>query len=911
MKEDNTPTVTPRRRTPSAKMRLRLETAKRIKAVNSKHKSARARKKEAKRNACETDPEAHVLTTAVPRIKKNRLADPPKATSKFKKRQIHKTWLPTHLWHAKRAHMTRPSEPLWRMAIPLSPTEKSYRPTHRASGGRGAIAWDMSYMATIGCQGVEAPLIAMLRGIGFGDDNARGTKGKKWMKGMRSLSGWAYERDNEKRLIGPITVLWGAECRNSTTDTSKNPAVNSMRNEVCAGVVKPDAAAGSKKDKPMKRKVLLRVHPSAFHQLWTELVKVAKWQHPPVMLEDLRFEIASIDVIGPGSTEALCAVLQPKGSSDGQIHCSVQTWTKLPCLTNAASLPLGATLGFDVSDPRLTHPRKSIAIKTDESSNDEVTDLIVEWPLDNAPLECNIFSHKARRTTSTSLPSQKAIDRRKSLSLPGEGPTLKDTDPQIPVLLLASRPSPSANTAQGTWTVLLPWKCLVPIWRCLMYYPLSSGGTARFGGLDETRQIAFERNEPWFPGDFPGTEAGIAWERSESEKRQDVWKRKPASRRVNYEALKLGSEAKGEHGRGWACDWEFLLALSKAEANVRSSEEEPHESSNMSTSSNILSTENGRATDTGTVESNGPIESTDQEQTSSPALATSFTQLSPLKASTLLNRTSHTILPTLPDNPLLATIRLTLLSRGNASPCARIYRLPSSTASACNPSFRSKWLALDPRSHSSIKSLQSKKIKTNHHGDPAVHTAYGDEYEDLSAINYRPPDMVPEAIEEMEKKRGEVGMKRERFWREKLARKIRERETEKEKEGVSGIEGGEGVEVEGMTAEVREELMGELMRPSADRAEAGPECPGPGDLIGFVSSGGYNLSVGRGTGVGSVWVQRVLEGWEAQREGAGQTGRQGGVREGKRPAIGREERLCVVRNAGERVGRLAVWELCD
>lgn len=892
MKEDNTPTVTSRRRTPSVKMRLRLETAKRIRNVNSKYKGVRARKKEAKRNAGETDPEAQMSTTAIPRLKRNRLADPPKATSKFKRRQIHKSWLPTHLWHAKRAHMTKPSEPLWRMAIPLSPTEKSYRPSHRASGGRGTIAWDMSYMATIGCEGVEPSLIAMLKAIAFSDGNLWSVKGKKWMNGTRSATGWVYERDIEKRAIAPITILWESEFQTSGFDLPGCQLRESLGQKENAGVEKADVAAGSTKCKPKGRKLLLRVHPSAFHQLWTELVEVARLQRPPVVLEDLRFELASFALTGPGSAEALCAVLQPFTLSNAPMGCSAQTWTQLSGLTNSASLPPGAILGFNVADPRLLHPRKSIAIFRDESNNNELTDLIVGWPPDKPTAKADIFSHRARRAASIALLSQKAINRRRNLVSAGETLPPLASDPQIPVMVLASRPNTSASGAQGTWTVLLPWKCLDPIWRCLMYYPLSSGGTPMFGGLEQTRQIAFERNEPWFPADFPGTEAGKSWERTEAEKRFNVWNCKPPSRRTNYESLRLNSEAKGERGSGWACDWEFLLGLGVTDSDAASSGEDPHKSSS------IPSIVTGTTTRTDTFEREESAAAPKDDRTSSST--TAFAQLSPIKASILLQPRPGTIPAPLSNTPCLATIRISLLTRGNPSSCARIYRLPFASSTG-ESSLRYKWLALDPRSNPTLTCSRMKKIKINWRGDTAVHTAYDDEHADINAIDHRPPDMVPEATAEVEKRRGNRRAKRERFQKQKLARKV--------KEDVPEVGGPEG-EV-GRAAEEREALMRELMTPSADKDKdrtdhaAALECPGQEDLIGFVTSGGYNLSVGRGTGIGAVWVQRVLEGWRGQ---GGKDKRQYGPGEVKR--LEREMRLCVVRNAGESVGRLGIWEVC-
>ena len=51
MAEDNTPTVTSRRRKPSGHQRLRLETAKRLQAISQKTRERKAAKKAAKTEA--------------------------------------------------------------------------------------------------------------------------------------------------------------------------------------------------------------------------------------------------------------------------------------------------------------------------------------------------------------------------------------------------------------------------------------------------------------------------------------------------------------------------------------------------------------------------------------------------------------------------------------------------------------------------------------------------------------------------------------------------------------------------------------------------------------------------------------------------------------------------------------------
>jgi len=61
------------------------------------------------------------------------------------------------------------------------------------------------------------------------------------------------------------------------------------------------------------------------------------------------------------------------------------------------------------------------------------------------------------------------------------------------------------------------------------------------------------------------------------------------------------------------------------------------------------------------------------------------------------------------------------------------------------------------------------------------------------------------------------------------------------------------------------------------------------------------LANGKGMAIGSVWVQRVLEGWREE-----EVMDDARVERQKQ----RERYLCIVRNAGEGIGRLASWEVC-
>lgn len=89
-------------------------------------------------------------------------------------------------------------------------------------------------------------------------------------------------------------------------------------------------------------------------------------------------------------------------------------------------------------------------------------------------------------------------------------------------------------------------------------------------------------------------------------------------------------------------------------------------------------------------------------------------------------------------------------------------------------------------------------------------------------------------------------------------------------------------------------LAQELLKEPAAEERVHPLLPGEEDLIGFVSTGNFNLAKGAGTGIASLGVERFVS----------------GVRDaGEKWRGSKEEMLCVVRNAGEEVGRLGYWEI--
>ncbi|RFU30619.1 hypothetical protein B7463_g5721, partial [Scytalidium lignicola] len=758
MKDDNTPTVNPSKRKPkTSRGWIRAETAKRLGILAAKKK---AKETKSKNNA--GDSGSVTTRAAQPKFPKNKLCETLPHVSKFRKRQIHKTWLPTHLWHAKRAKMTEPKNPLWRFAIPLTPTAKSYRPTHRAARARGAVAWDMSYMATISLNGPEKSIQKVLELMGVDKEQVQDSKGEKWRSGKRSWTGWFSKQiDGQSLQISPVTIIW----RPAVLDLEKGKA------------------AKAPKKKP--RQVFIRIHPSAFLETWTELLRLSKMQQPPVHLEDLRFEIGSIEITGPGSTEALLGTLHPFTNSDGTEESHATEFQKLTGVTDPSSLPPNAILAFSIIDPRLRCPPRPLKTnkKEDPEAEFELLQNLASWPIDATSPSTALFDREAR-FKATRLPAQKSLNRRKAIAPPGSYPSILPTDPPIPIIILASRMA--GTSGPGSWTVLAPWKCVLPIWYTLMYYPLSSGGNPLLGGLDELKQVHFEQGLPWFPADYPGTKAGFAWEVEQRRIKKAEWDRRPKGKRTEWSSLDLGAGRRGEIGVGWACEFERYL------------------SSKVGTQSTPPKADD---------EQDG-----EQNKEKTEATEPLILQLPPRLFTSLLCSSD----PVLQLNAV-TTVRVTFLTRGIANPCARIYLLPSgSLSSDTTPSshlpvnLRQQWLSLIP---SSSKKPTPKRKATDR----------------TIRISTKTP--LPQRIR-------------------LLAQSLLETPP--------------------------------LKYPKEEGQDEHPLVPDEDQLIGFVTTGSFNLAEGKGIAIGNLMVERVLRGLKDNRDGT--------------------SRLCIVRNVGERIGRLAKWE---
>lgn len=843
--QDNTPTVVAGKRRPkTTRARIRLETARRLGALAEKKRrrklrEAREKAKEGGAAAAAVEEKEAVPAAmkqlietrpAKPKIRRNFLNDPPKPKAKFRKRQIDKTWLPTHVWHAKRAKMTPPKEPLWRFSIPLTPNEKVYRPTHRASNAKGAVVWDMSYMSTIGLYGHEAGIERTMRALGMTHDSLWDGRGEKWRGGHRKWSGVLSKQKGEgRKQIGPATVMW-------------NPKATAAPETAGSEPTKPHGKA--------QREVYIRLHPSCFVEVFEILVKLTRRETPRLYVEDLRFEIGSIELTGPGSTEALLGIIRPYHNKDDVKESHAKLFESLSGITNAAALPTDLVLAFSAQDPRLLYPPRPVQVEDIPTMH---LDTIQRTLADANPAPCLLFDRDARFRASC-FPSQKALDRRKGTSPPGQPLQVTKADPPFPVVLFASRapagPAARQSSAQGTWTLLAPWKCILPIWYSLVHYPLSTGGNPRVGGLDELRQVAFERGLPWFPGDFPGTDAGAAWELEQRARREADWGRRPKSKRVAWESLELGAGLKGEIGIGWACEFERLFGLQHGtgEKIPAAGEKRPEAEGGAAEDHDEMDVDQAAGgAPVGQQDVDGGQAATTPKKKPAPHPLTLIHHL-PKSAFKALASSKG---PGLPPPCSITTVKITILGRGVPGPCARIYRLPPhntdrttvSPSPADVPATESQAPSQSPTLPSDLRDQWLARIPNSTTSGPISPAQKKDEKNNNS--NYLPTRFPPGADHDTRKVL--------------LAQSLMTRKVSFPPEKSTGGNG--------------------------DR----PLVPGEEDLIGYVTKGEFSLAEGGAVAIGCVSVERALEALRA-----------GGEKEG---------RVCVVRTAGEGVGWAAKWEV--
>ncbi|KAK9472589.1 ribonucleases P/MRP protein subunit POP1-domain-containing protein [Dipodascopsis tothii] len=418
---------------------------------------------------------------------------------KFRARQRDKIWLPTHLWNAKRAHLSTH----WGYSVVDHPNEKCFRPTHRTQAhtrnrNENAVVFDTTYVANLVLAGPAAACALVVNQLS-GGAAGRGA----YTPGTRVFEGSALAANGG--LLGPLTVFWQPERLLEDAGT---------------------------------RQVLVRVHAAMFDDVWDRLMELAG--PADVTVHDCRFALGSIELFGPDPEAALrkAVAMAPELAADGPAH-----------------LHIGMAWQYMFYDPR-TYPSVSWRRPKARSGGGSLQ----TQPLDDAGREAiaartaSVFSARGRSVRPVRQAAAASLVGRRFGGRPdataavagANGTTYYADDVLVPGLVYRQR--------SGGLTMVLPWQ-----WVRHFYSRLAVGGQNMFGGLNQYRQIMAERGRAYFPDDFPATPAGAAANAEQTAARRLYWERRPPSKRTNYERVRLAAaDGEGELGDPFACDWSLL-----------------------------------------------------------------------------------------------------------------------------------------------------------------------------------------------------------------------------------------------------------------------------------------------------------------------------------------------------------------
>ncbi|KAF7346225.1 Ribonucleases P/MRP protein subunit POP1 [Mycena sanguinolenta] len=436
-------------------------------------------------------------------------------TETFIKRQRDKSWLETHIWHAKRMKMQN----MWGYRLAVTPTEKAFRPSHRASARRKLSGLYSTVAVTF-----KVPRPA---------------------------------RNDTSLEHGRSTPISTNLPRSENAEAQAHPPTEEIQSQKHGkGKGKAKAPPENSDSDTVQRTVWIRSHPAISENVFValrtsaSLVLAAARKAAPqgtqideigIALEDLSGQINAFEIMGPKSNQVLKGAISP-ASHDSREDFN-KFWASMMDLQTSGSIPRGMVIGFKALDPRLKFPPKNAKPRPTSTSP-----IIIP----SASLaQSDLWDESTRDGLRKPRYKKKDLDERRSKNLiPGTHLSPLRQDDRVPVLLIqrsVERSTSSKDLAIHGWTLLLPAGWSMPFFSSLTFT-----GT-RVAGQRERQTQAFEAGTGYFPRDYPFCASYEAYAAERAEEEQARWARTPPAKRANYE--KLGTRSP------WRADWSVVLGI--------------------------------------------------------------------------------------------------------------------------------------------------------------------------------------------------------------------------------------------------------------------------------------------------------------------------------------------------------------
>lgn len=431
---------------------------------------------------------------------------PSNLLKEYIRRQQKNVWMETHIWHAKRFHMTS----LWGYKIAMSPTEKSYRACYRASA-RHCLVQDISYL---GCIQVRGDIELLRQGFSRVTSAKSGLTvcARAYMGGMREGSAVFFKQDQYPYgAIGRCQFMWNKDCVWIYAHAS---FYKQLADELISLFSLDEYNIDTGESAWKKSAVAFNIKVSR------KYVRSPAFRNKETGIEliELKDTLARFRLTGPLSQAVLtkafkCATTSNSNnwfdnflSDDNNClanESQSKFWASISSINSPSQLSPGMILALNIEDPRINRPKRKTKALPDRSKDIPLIQHAINYPIPAASNVSMIWERSFRdKLISTKLETSEIDAKRNQQSIvPGERCPFENEMQPVPVLLIQRPGNRCAHKPLGYgcgWDVIVPGGYGMAVWLSLIAWG------ARPGGLKQTDAIMRESALTEFPPDTIG-----------------------------------------------------------------------------------------------------------------------------------------------------------------------------------------------------------------------------------------------------------------------------------------------------------------------------------------------------------------------------------------------------------------------
>uniref|UniRef100_A0A182JYR5 Uncharacterized protein n=1 Tax=Anopheles christyi TaxID=43041 RepID=A0A182JYR5_9DIPT len=472
----------------------------------------------------------------------------------YERRKRAFVWLETHVWHAKRFHMTS----RWGYKIPQTPCNKSYRSSYRATS-KHCLVHDLSYEGCVEVSGEEEMLKEGFRRI-CSERVGLTMAAKAYTAGHRAGYAWLYEDGAYPYgCLGRVRFVWRAGANTNRQDE--------------------------------RRTVWIFAHPTFYRQVVEQLVKVFQLKNAlrdtNDTIEDItrnpadircpryRSEETGVEVVelkdtlnrfhlaGPLSHATIVKTFslfnppatQPRKANQTWFSDFIENtpkyskiltqqtnyWMDIKNLTSPGELGPGEVIALLVQDPRLNRPSRRTKALPDVPSRYNLSQSTLQEPIQPRAIRSftPLWDETIRNRVSEEMKTTHELNQIRSVEtlVPGEVCASEMALQPVPVLLLQTPGSQNADYKRlgygAGWDVIVPAGYGLAVWHSLVVWG------AKPVGQKELDMIALESGN-----DRTGVPDTMLGQEEASHKHTEALKKyfnRPFNKRVNYTKLAVAS----------------------------------------------------------------------------------------------------------------------------------------------------------------------------------------------------------------------------------------------------------------------------------------------------------------------------------------------------------------------------------